>query len=162
MLLDPLLAAGVAGIDSGTGFQFVAFGPDTLGGIAAVGDEADLLLQAAKGSHQTGGGDHCEVGTVGLALKVIAVSMKIEQQRGTGKARGFVKLALEHPGSGGGAPVDAAEWIARLVGSHATQQRGVFEQAVGEVQLRPRHENYTQHPYAHPKEHSVGRDERGR
>lgn len=37
-----------------------------------------------------------------------------------------------------------------------------FEQAVGEVQLRPRHENYTQHPYAHPKEHSVGRDERGR
>ncbi len=37
-----------------------------------------------------------------------------------------------------------------------------FEQAVGEVQLRPRHENYTQHPYAHPKQHSAGRDERGR
>jgi len=37
-----------------------------------------------------------------------------------------------------------------------------FEQAVGEVSLRPRHENYTDHPYAHPKEHSNGRDERGR
>jgi nucleoside-diphosphate-sugar epimerase len=37
-----------------------------------------------------------------------------------------------------------------------------YEKAVGEVQLRPRHENYTSHPYAHPKEHRLGRDERGR
>jgi nucleoside-diphosphate-sugar epimerase len=37
-----------------------------------------------------------------------------------------------------------------------------FERAVGEVKLRPRHENYTPHPYAHPKAHRTGRDERGR
>jgi nucleoside-diphosphate-sugar epimerase len=38
-----------------------------------------------------------------------------------------------------------------------------FEQAVGAVKLRSRHENYTSHPYAHPKEHREGgRDERGR
>ena len=38
-----------------------------------------------------------------------------------------------------------------------------FEQAVGKVKLRERHENYTDHPYAHPKEHREGgRDERGR
>lgn len=37
-----------------------------------------------------------------------------------------------------------------------------FEKAVGGVKLRPRHENYTPHPYAHPKAHRAGRDERGR
>ena len=36
------------------------------------------------------------------------------------------------------------------------------EKALGEVTFRPRHENYTYHPYAHPKEHRDGRDERGR
>ena len=37
-----------------------------------------------------------------------------------------------------------------------------FETAVGDVKLRPRHENYAPHPYAHPKQHHEGRDERGR
>ncbi|MCB2048250.1 MAG: NAD-dependent epimerase/dehydratase family protein [Novosphingobium sp.] len=37
-----------------------------------------------------------------------------------------------------------------------------FKQAVSEVSLRERHANYTSHPYAHPKEHTGGRDERGR
>lgn len=37
-----------------------------------------------------------------------------------------------------------------------------YAQAVGAVKLRERHENYTPHPYAHPKEHRQGRDERGR
>jgi hypothetical protein len=37
-----------------------------------------------------------------------------------------------------------------------------FEKAVGGVKLRPRHESYAPHPYAHPKEHRAGRDERGR
>jgi hypothetical protein len=30
------------------------------------------------------------------------------------------------------------------------------------VKLRPRHESYAPHPYAHPKAHQMGRDERGR
>jgi nucleoside-diphosphate-sugar epimerase len=37
-----------------------------------------------------------------------------------------------------------------------------YEKAVGEVVLRPRHESYAPHPYAHPKAHQAGRDERGR
>jgi nucleoside-diphosphate-sugar epimerase len=37
-----------------------------------------------------------------------------------------------------------------------------FEQSVGEVRLRAQHENYAPHPYAHPKQHREGRDERGR
>ncbi|MBV1917177.1 MAG: hypothetical protein KUG65_03840 [Sphingomonadaceae bacterium] len=37
-----------------------------------------------------------------------------------------------------------------------------YEEAVGDVALRSRHENYTFHPYAHPKEHRESRDERGR
>ena len=37
-----------------------------------------------------------------------------------------------------------------------------YEQAVGSVEFKPRHENYSLHPYAHPKAHSDGRDERGR
>jgi nucleoside-diphosphate-sugar epimerase len=34
--------------------------------------------------------------------------------------------------------------------------------AVEAVQFRPLHENYAHHPYAHPKEHRKGRDEKGR
>lgn len=37
-----------------------------------------------------------------------------------------------------------------------------FGRDVGAVTLRERHANYTDHPYAHPKEHREGRDERGR
>ncbi|MCB2048176.1 MAG: NAD-dependent epimerase/dehydratase family protein [Novosphingobium sp.] len=34
--------------------------------------------------------------------------------------------------------------------------------AVEAVEFRPLHENYAHHPYAHPKQHRQGRDERGR
>jgi nucleoside-diphosphate-sugar epimerase len=34
--------------------------------------------------------------------------------------------------------------------------------AVEAVDFRPLHENYAQHPYAHPKKHRQGRDEKGR
>lgn len=37
-----------------------------------------------------------------------------------------------------------------------------YTKAVGDVEFRPLHENYAYHPYAHPKEHRQGRDERGR
>jgi nucleoside-diphosphate-sugar epimerase len=37
-----------------------------------------------------------------------------------------------------------------------------YEAAVGAVELRPRHQNYAPHPYAHPKQPGPGRDERGR
>jgi nucleoside-diphosphate-sugar epimerase len=37
-----------------------------------------------------------------------------------------------------------------------------FEAGVRAVQLKPRHANYAEHPYAHPKASVVGRDERGR
>jgi nucleoside-diphosphate-sugar epimerase len=37
-----------------------------------------------------------------------------------------------------------------------------FEAQVKAVTLKPRHENYAEHPYAHPKASVVGRDEKGR
>ena len=37
-----------------------------------------------------------------------------------------------------------------------------YARAVAAVDFRPLHENYAYHPYAHPKSHRHGRDERGR
>ena len=37
-----------------------------------------------------------------------------------------------------------------------------YAKAVADVEFRPLHENYAYHPYAHPKAHRQGRDERGR
>lgn len=37
-----------------------------------------------------------------------------------------------------------------------------FEAGVRAVQFKPRHANYAEHPYAHPKASVVGRDEKGR
>lgn len=37
-----------------------------------------------------------------------------------------------------------------------------YASAVGEVKLREKHANYARHPYAHPRQHRKGRDERGR
>src|SRR5206468_9562947 len=52
--------------------------------------------------------------------------------------RGFVDLAVQLAGAGGGAPVNAVHRVAGFVGSHAADARGIFVQPVREAHVADR------------------------
>ena len=72
-----------------------ALGADALGGVAGVGDQADLLAHQEDGVDQRHGGGDGQFAAERLAARVVAVRVEVEQDGDAGERRGLVDLAVQ-------------------------------------------------------------------
>ena len=78
------------------------FEADAVGGVAAVGNQADLLAHLPHGVDQRHGRGDGQFRADGLAPLVVAGRVEVEQHGGAGQGRGLLHLAVQGAGAGGG------------------------------------------------------------